>query len=535
MRSKLSLVVAALGAASLVACVKDEFTGPVIAADPTPGGLAIEKIGSYAGGGVGAAEIVAYDPGTSRLFTVNGLLNSVDVLDISAPAAPTRVTTINVGAYGLSANSVAVANGVVAIAIEASVKTNPGKVVLYRTTDLSLLAVVPVGALPDMITFTPDGRTLLVANEGEPSSDYAIDPEGSVSVIDVTNPEAPTVRTAAFTAFNGQEATLRQSGVRIYGPGATAAKDFEPEYIAVAEDGAKAWVTLQENNAIATIDIPSATVTTVRALGFKNHALPENALDVSDRDGIVNIRSWPVFGMYQPDGIATYSVGGQVYLLTANEGDSRSWPAVVGGGPGLVEEARVSTLALNPVTFSDSVCGGPCKADARLGRLTVTKSLGFNAVTGVYDSLFVLGARSFSVWNGTTGQLVWDSGSEFEQRTSNLASAPFNASHDNATFDDRSDNKGPEPEGITLGRFGTKTFAFVGFERIGGVMVYDVTIPTAPRYVTYLNSRSGTVGDLGPEGVLFIPAKDSPTRQPLLVTGNEVSGTTALYRIDLVR
>lgn len=535
MRSSISRAIAALGAVSLIACVKDEFTGPVVASDPTPGSLSIEKIGSYAGGGVGAAEIVAYDPSTARLFTVNGLLNSVDVLDISAPAAPRRVTTINVGAYGLSANSVAVANGVVAVAIEASVKTNPGKVAFYRSSDLTLLSVVTVGALPDMVTFTPDGRTLLVANEGEPSSDYGIDPEGSVSLIDVTNPEAPSVRTAAFTSFNGQEATLRQSGVRIYGPSATAAKDFEPEYIAVSEDGTKAWVTLQENNAIATVDVLGATVTSIRALGFKNHALPQNGIDASDKDGLVNIRSWPVFGMYQPDGIATYTVGGQVYLLTANEGDARSWPAVVGGGPGLVEEARVSTLALNPITFSDSVCGGPCKADARLGRLTVTKSLGFNAVTGVYDSLFVLGARSFSVWDGTTGQLVWDSGSDFEQRTTSLSSAPFNASHDNATFDDRSDNKGPEPEGITLGRFGTKTFAFVGFERVGGVMVYDVTTPTAPLFVTYVNSRSGATGDLGPEGVLFIPAKDSPTRQPLLVTGNEISGTTAIYRIDLVR
>lgn len=529
------LLAIACGLLPIVACVKDEFTGPAVAADPTPGSLALEKIGSYTGGGVGAAEIVAHDPETQRLFVINGLLNSVDVLDISTPAAPIRVTTINVGAYGLSANSVDVANGVVAVAIEGSVKTNPGKVALYRSTDFALLSVVTVGALPDMLTFTPDGKTLLVANEGEPSSDYGIDPEGSVSVIDVTNPSAPTVRTAAFTSFNGQEATLRQSGIRIYGPNANAAKDFEPEYIAVSEDGTKAWVTLQENNAIATIDVAGATVTAVRALGFKNHALPQNALDASDKDGLVNIRTWPVFGMYQPDGIATYTVGGQVYLLTANEGDARSWPAVVGGGPGLVEEARVSTLALNPVTFSDSVCGGPCKADDRLGRLTVTKSLGFNSITGVYDSLFVLGARSFSVWNGSTGQLVWDSGSDFEQRTANLSAAPFNASHDNATFDDRSDNKGPEPEGITLGRFGAKTFAFVGFERIGGVMVYDVTNPAAPSYVTYVNSRSLTTGDRGPEGVLFISAKDSPTGQALLVTGNEISGTTAIFRIDLLR
>ena len=514
--------------AGIVGCAEDSTVGPDIATEPTPGSVALERIGGYAGGGVGAAEIVAYDSATRRLFVVNGLLNSVDVLDISIPSLPTRVTTLNVGAFGLSANSVAVANGVVAVAVEAAVKTDPGRVVFFRTDNFEFISSVTVGALPDMVTFTPDGRTLLVANEGEPSANYLIDPEGSVSVIDVSTPANPSVRTATFTAFNAQESALKASGVRIYGPGATVAKDLEPEYIAVSENGATAWVTLQENNAIATVDIASATVQSVRSLGFKNHLLPQNPLDASDKDGRVNIRTWPIFGMYQPDGIAAYVVAGETYLITANEGDARDW------NPGLREEARVSTLTLNPVTFSDDVCGGPCKDSTRLGRLTVTNQLGRNPVTNAFDSLFVLGARSFSIWSATSGQQVWDSGDQLESRTITETAVQFNASNDNNTFDDRSDNKGPEPEGVAIGRIGRKTFAFVGLERVGGIMVYDVTVPTAPRFVTYVNSRSGTTGDRGPEGIIFIPGRQSPTGTPLLVVGNETSGTTAIYRIDLL-
>ena len=404
-------------------------------------------------------------------------------------------------------------------------KTDPGTVAFYRATTLELISSVTVGALPDMLTFTPDGRTVLVANEGEPNDAYTVDPDGSVSVIDVTNVNAPAVRTATFGAYDAQAAALRAAGVRIYGPGATVAQDLEPEYVAVADDGRTAYVTLQENNALATIDLAAAAVTRVAPLGYKDHSLPGNGIDASDRDGAVNIRAWPVFGMYQPDAIAAYTAGGQTYLVTANEGDARDWA-------GLREEARVSTLALDPAIFTDSACGGPCKGAARLGRLTVTTELGRNPATGLYDALYVLGGRSFSV-RTANGALLWDSGEELERRTAALPTVNFNASNTANAFDDRSDNKGPEPEGVVLGRLGAKTFAFVGLERTGGVIVYDVTAPAAPTFVTYATSRVGSGGDLGPEGLTFIPAVRSPSKRPLLVVANAVSGTTAVFQINV--
>lgn len=504
------------------------------ASDPTPTTLELTRIGGFDGGQLGAAEITAYDFVSKRLFVVNGALGSVDVLDLSNPASPKLVATLSGAQFGGPVNSVAADRGVVAIAVEAVPKTNPGKVVFVRATTLDIVSQATVGALPDMVTFSSSGKYLLVANEGEPNNSYTIDPEGSVSIIDVSNVNAPSVRTASFSSYNGQATALRNAGVRIYGPNASVAQDLEPEYITVDDAEHTAYVTLQENNAIAIVDLASATVTSVAPLGFKDHRIAGQGLDPSDRDtSNVRIRNWPVLGMYQPDAIASYTVNGQTYLITANEGDAREYL----DAPGFAEEARVSTLPLNPAIFTSAACNGvPCKNAGALGRLTVTKSLGLNPATGVYDALYVLGGRSFSIWtpNGAQVNQLWDSGDQLEQLTKSIPEAPFNSSNNNATIDDRSDNKGPEPEGVVLGTMGDKTFAFIGLERIGGVAVYDVTNPAAPIYVTYINTRSGgAAGDRGPEGVTFIPAVRSPNKRPLLIVGNETSGTTAIYQVNL--
>jgi hypothetical protein len=522
----LRVCVAAALLATVAACNDSEdVTLPTTpATEFTPLSIDLSFVGRYAGGGAGASEIPAYDPASRRLFVVNGALGSVDVVDLSNPAAPSRINQISfANAGGGAANSVAVRNGIVAVAVEATVRTDPGFVVFYRASDLSQLSRVTVGALPDMLIFTPDGSRVLVANEGEPNDAYTVDPEGSISILDVTNISAPTVRSADFRAYNSRAGELRAAGVRIFGPNASVAQDLEPEYIAISDDGATAWVTLQENNAVAIVNIATATVTDIKPLGFKDHRLTRNALDVSDRDNAVNIRNWPIFGMYLPDAIASYRVNGQTYLITANEGDQREYT-------GFNETVRVSTLRLDSSIFTDAVCGGPCIAPERLGRLQVTSTLG-NGPNG-YTALYAFGGRSFSIWDAQMNQ-VWDSGDDFEQSTRALPNALFNASNSNNTLDSRSPSKGPEPEGVVVQRFGQKQFAFIGLERIGGVMIYDVTNPTAPFFVSYLNTRSGVNGDNGPEGLAVITARDSPNGRPLLVVGNETSGTTAIFEINL--
>jgi DNA-binding beta-propeller fold protein YncE len=512
-------------------------------AEPTPLTLSLASIGSYEGGALGAAEITAYDAKTKRLFVVNGANGSVDVLDMTDPTNLKKVSTISVSAIGASANSVAVFDGLVAVAIEASPKTSAGKVAFIDAASLTILNTVTVGALPDMLTFTPDGTKVLVANEGEPNS-YgfadSVDPEGSISIITVNRGATPTVATADFKAWIGKEAELRAAGFRIYGPGANAAQDLEPENITVSADGRTAWVALQENNAIATVDIASAKVTSISALGTKDHSLAGMGLDPSDEDGGTNTNSGTpavkiiqakVKGLYLPDGIASYTVAGNTYLITANEGDARAdWP-------GFNEETRVRTHCTNgldPAVFSDAA---NLILDSNLGRLRITAApnggqTGKNAA-GQCNELYSFGARSFSIWD-TSLKRVYDSGDQMEQATQALSNVKFNASHDNNDLDARSPAKGPEPETVVTATFGSKVYAFVALERVGGVMVYDVSAPTAPTFVTYFNAmRTGTTGDRGPEGLFFIPALQSPNGKPLLVVGNEISGTTRVLQIDL--
>ena len=609
------LLLSLLAAAALAACGGDDDNTPVATppAEATPKTLQLEKVGEYASGVYfeSAAEIPAFDAASKRGFIVNAQKGAVDVIDMTDPAQPAHIGMIDATQLlaGASINSVAVHDGLVAVAVQAANKTDPGLLALYQASDLKLVGQAQVGALPDMLTFTPDGKTVLVANEAEPSDDYQTDPEGSISVVDVSTPAKPVVRTADFRAFNNQRAALLAKGVRLFGPRASVAQDLEPEYIAVSADGKTAWATLQENNAFAIIDVANARVTDIVPLGYKDHGVEGQGLDASDTDKAANIRTWPgVFGMYLPDAMAAFQAEGKTWLITANEGDARAWGednAAYWAGDaskGFVEEFRVKHLInakgwsgragddlppqlnalakgglLNPAVFG--YCGaeagkpGECRDDNALGRLTISWTQGYQTnadgtpklytaagvadpVNGdrlMYDKLYAYGTRSISIWD-EKGQQVWDSGDAMEQflasdscKVGAARNIPckdyFNSNHEAGdAMDNRSDNKGPEPEGVTVGRIGEKTFAFVGLERMGGVLVYDVSQPQAPVQVDYINTREdwttkdpSTVksGDLGPEGLAFIPAAKSPNGKPLLMVGNEVSGTTAIFQLNL--
>ena len=940
-----------------------------LCASTAPAQINLTPLGTYSTGvfDEGAAEIVAHDPGTQRLFVINALAVTVDVLSIANPAAPVKVGTINAAGFGSSATSVSVKDGVVAVSIAAPVPTDAGKVVFFDAKRLNVLNSVTVGALPDMVTFSKDGRWVLTANEGQPSEDYSVDPEGSVSVIDMSagarRLKQSDVRTATFTAFNGAtlDASIRIYGKNTSGVASTVAQDLEPEYITISRDGQTAYVTCQENNAIAIVDIASATVTALKGLGFKDYSkvditgteifefgplpllgttaagqqvfhggfsglhyeginptsgdlkfvthtdrgpngepistnrpfvlpnftpeivrfelnrasgaltlteriqlkradgslltgLPNsvvsasastpyndevpidlfgntlaldplggdfegividpadgtfwmcdeyrpaiyhfdtsgklikrfvpigtasasgqiagtfgeevlpavlaqrrqnrgfeaialsagkiyawvqsplrnpasasngslntnrsvrvvefnpvnnatrqflqvmdnpnlggsptnsradkigdavalgggeflvierdddsvsnvganlaliekkiyrlnlagatdittrtnliggktvdqltltelatagivpigkvlhvdlnaagynqvekveglalinqgliavindndfnigatpvntatgtftpdptpiqlgliglgfNGIDASDRDSLVNIRQWPVRGMFQPDGIAAFTTDAGEFLITANEGDARAYA-------GFNEETRVASVTLDPTAYP---FGPALKNNAQLGRLRITNKLGDTDGDGDIDQLYAYGARSFSIWS-TDGALVFDSLDGLEQLIANNPAlrSNFNANHTVNTADDRSDDKGPEPEGVTIGKVGGGTYAFVGLERMSAILVVDLTNPFQPAVVQYISNRNfgenpslpGPVsnpaaGDLGPEGIIFIPSDQSPNGKALLVVGNEVSGTTSIYQIDPVQ
>jgi len=549
-----------IGAAPLAAVLALAMLGlsaPAASASPASGpvvlssddaALTLSPIGSYETGvfDESAAEVVAYFG--DRLFVVNALAGTVDVLDISDPAVPVKLFSLaNDGVAG----SVAVrADGLGAIALEAPTKTDNGTIAFFDAAAGEAdapLGTVTVGALPDMVTFSPDGRFAVVANEGEPNDDYTIDPEGSVSIVTLpqtrTAPDQSAVQTAGFTEFEQGGSRVLDERVRVFagiaGDTNPVSRSLEPEYVAVIKS--TAYVVLQEANAVAEVSLTDAEVTDIRSFGFKDHGVAGAGLDPSDRDPRgapeVDIRTFPgLFGMYMPDGITAYKTGGRDYLVTANEGDAREW--------GDYEEgARVKDLDVCESSPLAAFTG-----DADLGRLNVTTENGFNAALDCYDELFSFGARSFSIWT-PDGDQVFDSGDALEEITAAASPAFFNSNHSESNLEGRSDDKGPEPENLAIGKVRGHTYAFIGLERVGGVVVYDITAPAESRFVTYINNRDFSVsvedaddqgaalaaaGDLGPEGLAFITAEESPTGQPMLAVGNEVSGTTTLFSIEAV-
>ncbi|PAV25721.1 alkaline phosphatase [Tamilnaduibacter salinus] len=568
-----------------------------------------------------AAEIVAFDPSSARLFVVNSQAGQVDVLDLQDPASPVKAGRIDASERWPDAggvNSVAVANGLVAVAVENDSGADKGRVQIYNASDLSFRSQADVGVLPDMVAFTPNGQQAVVANEGEPSDDYSEDPEGSISIVDLNNPDTPTVKRLGFADFNqgGSRSDELPEDVRIFGnfgrteltvagftdadpatitvgdatpitandwftlassegdplpyqvdtingntltlttdfdgdsevsdsgaagltvylhDGASSvAQDLEPEYIAVSPDGTTAWATLQENNAVAVIDLENQRIDRIQALGTKDHSIPGYELDPSDNDDGLNIASWPLQGMFMPDAISAFTQNGQTYYITANEGDSREYDA-------FVEEIGMED-APKEGALSDSAFNN----DEKLGDIATTLTADTDG-NGALDEPLVFGARSFSIW-GSQGQLVADSGNELEVITAQQLGENFNNDNDENDGDSRSDAKGPEPEAVTTAQIDGQTYAFIGLERVGGIMVYNVSNPAAPEHVQYINNRdfdanieddiddgsqpAFAAGDLGPESVLFVPASESPSDQPLLVVGNEVSGTTTIYAVQ---
>ncbi len=471
--------------------------------------------------GEAGAEISAFDPRTNRAFVTNGAENALDIFDLSDPTSPEPVDSVDLSEFGGGPASVDVSRrrgGVVAVAVQAEGKTDEGTVQFFDT-DGDRIGSVPVGVGPDNLTFTNDARTLLVANEGEPNDEYTVDPEGTVSVIDLRRGvKNADVRTATL----GEDDVDLEGPVRIFGPGASQAQDLEPEYIAVAPDDETAYVSLQENNAIGILDVDTASFEVVKGLGFKDHSLAGNGLDASDRDRAINIRPWDnLFGIYQPDAIAAYEHEGELRIVTANEGDARDYD-------GFSEEERVKDLTLAPDVFPAGTGD-----DDQLGRLTVTTTLGDTDGDGEYEELYAFGGRSMGVLDARA-DVIADTGDELEQFTAQDNPMTFNANHspeDDGTFpfDNRSDNKGPEPEGIDAGEIDGSPYAFLSNERQGGIFAYDMSAPSgAPRMAGYVNTREE---DLGPEGLLFVSAKDSPSRRPLLLSANEVSGTLSIIEV----
>lgn len=536
----------------------------------------------------GAAEIVQYHPATQTVYAINSAASEptvemIDVSGVSSDELTNPLTSINLTATAFALettandialgapNSIAIAGDWMAVAMAAEAHADNGAILFYNGIDAgtpTYVKSVTVGNLPDMVTFTPDGTKVLVANEGEPADDYAVDPEGSVAVINIvegTPADAATI--IDFRAYNGMQATLEAQGMHFPNPtgrtingnaiSITVAQDLEPEYIAASNT--TAFVALQENNGLAIVDLSDNSVEVV-GLGFKDWS--GLMLDGME-DGGVSFGTYNnLYGMYQPDTIATYQWNNAEFVVTANEGDAREYffdtldadgnqdEALCNAAGGqdfdeddgclsYTDETQARRLDYAPGSVLEAVAGDdPEDFDFTafpIGRLNVTSELGDSDNNGEYENIYAYGARSFTIWD-SNGLVVFDSGDDFERITASVHGDEFNNNDDENEGDSRSANKGPEPEALTIGTVGERTYAFIGLERMGGIFVYDITNPYNTQFVEYVSNRDTTEGadisgDLAPEGMAFVKAEHSPNGNAMVVVGNEVSGTVTLWQV----
>ncbi|AFV86543.1 choice-of-anchor I family protein [Alteromonas mediterranea] len=539
-------------------------------------GIAMDIVGRAFLGNQTAAEIVQYHAETSTIYATNGETNTIAIIDASGVSSATMADPINTtsltpttialpadinGVALGSLTSIAISGDLMAVAVPAAVKTDNGFVLFYNGLDSSapaFLDSVEVGALPDMVTFTPDGGKVLVANEGEPSDDYTVDPEGSVSVINILASGEPeeTGTTVGFSALNGSEADLMAQGMMFPNPAgrtingtaitSSVAKDLEPEYITATND--VAYISLQENNGLAILDLEELTIDVV-GLGTKTWAGLN--IDIQE-DGSVSFGQYTgLYGVYQPDTIANFTWKDATFIVTANEGDAREYffdaadeaACTAAGGVDFDEDdgclAYTDEVKVEDLTAAANSELAMLQATGEADDLRVTSAMGDADGNGEYDAAYAYGARSFTIWD-QNGLVVYDSGDDFERITASVHGAQFNNGDDENEGDSRSENKGPEPEALTVGQVGDRTYAFIGTERMGGIFVYDVTNPYDVQFAEYVINRDLTegltaddvIGDLAPESLVFVSAEDSPSGVPLLVVGNEVSGTVTVWQIN---
>ena len=520
--NKYIVIISLLTTVILFSCTASSTSKELIQADSSKGNkeITLSLLKSYKTGRTdsSSAEIVSYDPESKRLFVVNSIANKLDILDFSKPSDIRFVKSVNMIDYGSTINSVAVRNKMVAVAADAKNPLLDGSVVFFDTDGIYLNRVI-TGVRPDMLTFTPDGKSIIVACEGEPNDDYTIDPEGGITIITLTDKISSLTQKAVyninFRGYNDSLDILRKRGVRIFGPKATVAQDLEPEYVAVSADSKTAWITLQENNAVAIIDVSGKFIRSIAALdsrGFEVNSSRTPAL------------SCPVKGIFQPDGITSFNLNGKTYLVTANEGDVRHYE-------GFKEIIKLGSddYKLDEKKYPGS---SEIKDKENLGKLNVNKYEGDVDGDGDIDEIFCYGSRSFSIWDSSMTKL-YDSGDDFKNIACEDADyCKFNERLDEIKANNKLDNRGPEPESVVTGRIGKNIYAFITLERYGGVMVYNVNDPAKPYFIQYINSNEKkTDAESRPEGILFIPANISPSGNNLVIVANEGTSVIDVYEI----
>ena len=470
--------------------------------------------------GKGLQKIISFLPGTYgtsliRNHTMQGALAEIQNQGIPIVIIEKLKDSLDCNLYFF---------GKLAVAIQSSDYSVAGCLAVFlcgADGTLSFDQIYEAGVQPDMVTFTPDSKKILSADEGEPRNGYeagSIDPKGTVTVIDLTN---QNVSHLDFTVFDSEakRAELVQNGV-ILKKGTAPSVDLEPEYIAANDK--TAYVTLQEANAIAIVDLQTLSIENICSAGYEDYE--KYPIDIDKKDAAYRPVSYPSLrGIRMPDGISLFESNGKTYIVTANEGDSREWNEYLNEAE--CNFGKGQTSPSGKITAENS---------GLTGKVVFFDQNDYEGLNSEYDYLF--GGRSFTVYcvDGSGMKEVYTSGNELEAKTAAYFPQYFNCSNDSAEIDDRSGKKGVEAESVTIGTVGEKTYAFIGLERIGGVMAYDITNPDKILFANYINSRDFSkdiAGDVSPEGLCMISASESADGNAYLLASCEVSGTVAAYKL----
>lgn len=469
----------------------------------------------------GVAEIVAYNKDNNILYLVNGSEKSIDIVEITnfnvndgASNKLNLTKRINPAdmipgfTFGdLTSVVVNTSDKTIAVAVQAEDYSANGAILILNY-DGTYKTHYEAGVQPDMVITAVNGRYLLTANEGEPRKGYetGIDPAGTITIVDT---ESSSVRTIGFEKYDTEEGrkSLLNNQV-VLKKDAKPSLDLEPEYITVS--GNTAYVSLQEANSIAVIDIAAGEVAGVYGMGFKNHNAVGNELDlIKGKDSAqgISIANKNVYGVYMPDALSVINIDSKDYILTANEGDAREWEEYVN-----ITESKLTDSAGNSVKYE---------------HLISDYHDGFEE-----NNTYVLGGRSFSIIDARTMKVVYDSGSEIERFTASAYPEYFNSSNKNIELDNRSGKKGPEPESVTTFFSKGVPYAAVALERIGGLMFYDISNPSDAKFIKYVNTRdfsADIAGDVAPEGLYALSDTESPTGNAIIFAAFEVSGTVGAF------
>lgn len=479
----------------------------------------------------GGGEILTYDPATGHILTTRGswLAQSVQHISLADPRKPVLVGETNLKPHhpaGVASVSSVAADPkgrgfMVASLVPKDSTQHLGRVAVIDTRSLEVICTLEAGWHPDCIIISKDGRWLMVANEAEYQK-YLPNRPGSIGVADLSNVKTPADMAGVIIRDFplGPEHVVPGVVTPNETDPARRHLDLEPEYI--TEDGAHAYVSLQENNAIAVFDLRAQKWARIFPLGSWNVRM-----DASDRDGPWGRRSLQVNDevetMPMPDTISAIRIGGRTLIVSGNEGDS-------------AETARVKHLGtdgkpLSPALRAElkNLYGMDPQHDAALGRLRVSKYLGDLNGDGRQDKLIASGTRSFSIWDAATGKRVYDSGSFFEDHAVENDPASFNHNRGRLSeWDTRSKNRGPEPEAVKAAFIQGVPMAIIANERQGGLYAFDIRDPAHPRLSGYDNgARIG--GHSLVESVLHLPPEATSIGQDIIVTGWEGSSSITLH------